>query len=110
MLRVAAEQADIWNTNGQFGAPVADIVAKTRQQNDRLDELCLAAGRDPATLRRQFLLWDTTDPLLPEASLEQLVTDLTEAGIEDFVLGWPENEAQQEKFNHLTTKVLPTLR
>jgi alkanesulfonate monooxygenase SsuD/methylene tetrahydromethanopterin reductase-like flavin-dependent oxidoreductase (luciferase family) len=110
MLRVAAEQADVWNTNGQFGAPVADIVTRTREQNDRLDELCLAAGRDPATLRRQFLLWDTTDPLIKGASLEQLVADLTEAGIEDFVLGWPETEEQQEKFDHLVAEVLPTLR
>lgn len=110
MLRVAAEQADVWNTNGQFGAPVADIVTRTREQNNRLDELCLAAGRDPATLRRQFLLWDTTDPLTPDASLEQLVTDLTAAGIEDFVLGWPENEEQQEKFDRLVAEVLPTLR
>jgi len=111
MLRVAVSHGDVWNTNGQFGAPVADIVARTREQNDRLDELCLAAGRDPATLRRQFLLWDTTDPLEPGASLVELAERLSEAGIEDFVLPWqPWQPSQQEKFEHLAAEVIPTLR
>lgn len=106
MLRVAVSHADVWDTNGQFGAPVADIVARTREQNDKLDELCLAAGRDPATLRRQFLLWDTTDPLAPGASLTELVERLTDVGIEDFVLGWPADQAEKAKFDE---EVLPAL-
>ncbi|RZQ60252.1 LLM class flavin-dependent oxidoreductase [Amycolatopsis suaedae] len=110
LLRVAAERADIWNSNGQFGAPVDEIVARTREQNARLDELCLAAGRDPSTLRRQFLLWDTTDPLAPGASLEDLVGRLSEAGIEAFVLGWPETPRQAEKFERLAAEVIPALR
>lgn len=110
MLRVAASLGDVWNTNGQVGAPVADIVARTREQNDRLDELCLAAGRDPATLRRQFLLWDTTDPLVPAASLADLVDRLTAAGIEDFVLPWPWEPSQLDKFEHLAQEVIPALR
>jgi alkanesulfonate monooxygenase SsuD/methylene tetrahydromethanopterin reductase-like flavin-dependent oxidoreductase (luciferase family) len=110
MLKVAVSHGDVWNTNGQMGAPVGDIVARTREQNDRLDELCLAAGRDPATLRRQFLLWDTTDPLEPGASLVELVERLTEAGIEDFVMCWPWQPSQQEKFEHLASEVIPGLR
>ena len=110
MLKVAVSHGDVWNTNGQVGAPVADIVTRTREQNDRLDELCLAAGRDPATLRRQFLLWDTTDPLEPGASLVELVERLSEAGIEDFVLPWPWQPSQQEKFEHLAREVIPELR
>jgi len=106
MLRTAVAHADVWNTNGQFGAPVADIVARTREQNAELDELCLAAGRDPATLRRQFLLWDTTDPLAPGALFTELVERLTAVGIEDFVLGWPADQAEQEKFDE---EVLPAL-
>jgi alkanesulfonate monooxygenase SsuD/methylene tetrahydromethanopterin reductase-like flavin-dependent oxidoreductase (luciferase family) len=110
MLKVAVSHGDVWNTNGQFGAPVADIVARTREQNDRLDELCLAAGRDPATLRRQFLLWDTTDALAPGASLPDLVFQLAEAGIDDFVLCWPWEPSQMETFEQLATEVIPGLR
>jgi alkanesulfonate monooxygenase SsuD/methylene tetrahydromethanopterin reductase-like flavin-dependent oxidoreductase (luciferase family) len=106
MLRTAVAHADVWNTNGQFGAPVADIVARTREQNEKLDELCRAAGRDPATLRRQFLLWDTTDPLAPGASFTELVARFTEVGIDDFVLGWPADQPEQEKFDE---EVLPAL-
>jgi alkanesulfonate monooxygenase SsuD/methylene tetrahydromethanopterin reductase-like flavin-dependent oxidoreductase (luciferase family) len=110
MLKVAVSHGDVWNSNGQFGAPVEDIVARTREQNDRLDELCLAAGRDPATLRRQFLLWDTTDPLVPGASLVELVERLTEAGMDDFVLPWPWEPAQLSTFEHLASEVIPGLR
>lgn len=110
MLRVAVSHGAVWNTNGQVGAPVADIVARTREQNDRLDELCRAAGRDPATLRRQFLLWDTTDPLAVGASLVELVERLSAAGIDDFVLGWPWAAARTEKFEHLAREVIPGLR
>jgi alkanesulfonate monooxygenase SsuD/methylene tetrahydromethanopterin reductase-like flavin-dependent oxidoreductase (luciferase family) len=110
MLKVAVSHGDVWNTNGQFGAPVQDIVTRTREQNDRLDELCLAAGRDPATLRRQFLLWDTTDALAPGASLAGLAERLAEAGIDDFVLGWPWESAQLSTFEHLASEVIPGLR
>jgi alkanesulfonate monooxygenase SsuD/methylene tetrahydromethanopterin reductase-like flavin-dependent oxidoreductase (luciferase family) len=110
MLRVAVSHGDVWNTNGQVGAPVADIVARTREQNDRLDELCLAAGRDPATLRRQFLLWDTTDALAPDASLTDLVERLSSAGIDDFVLCWPWASDQMAKFERLAREVIPDLR
>lgn len=110
MLKVAVSHGDVWNTNGQVGAAVSDIVARTREQNDRLDELCLAAGRDPATLRRQFLLWDTTDPLAPGASLVELVDRLTEAGIEDFVLPWPWESSQMSTFVELASEVIPGLR
>jgi alkanesulfonate monooxygenase SsuD/methylene tetrahydromethanopterin reductase-like flavin-dependent oxidoreductase (luciferase family) len=110
MLKVAVSHGDVWNTNGQVGAAVSDIVARTREQNDRLDELCLAAGRDPATLRRQFLLWDTTDPLAPGASLVDLVDRLTEAGIEDFVMPWPWESSQMSTFLELASEVIPGLR
>jgi hypothetical protein len=38
------------------------------------------------------------------------VARLTEAGIEDFVFGWPETPSQEAKFEHLATTVVPTLR
>ncbi|HEX6351724.1 LLM class flavin-dependent oxidoreductase [Actinophytocola sp.] len=110
MLKVAVSHGDVWNTNGQVGAPVADIVARTREQNDRLDELCLAAGRDPATLRRQFLLWDTTDALTSGVSLTELVERLSAAGIDDFVVCWPWVAEQLAEFEKLAEEVIPGLR
>lgn len=109
ILRTTARYADAWNTNGQVGAPVADIVKRTREQNNHLDELCLAAGRDPATLRRSMLLWDTTDPTLPGNTLPDLVADFTAAGIDDFVLGWLTPE-DADTLTHLAEEVIPTLR
>jgi hypothetical protein len=66
-------------------------------------------GRDPATLRRRFPLWDTTDSLAPGASFTELVARLTAAGIEDFVLGWPADQAEQEKFDEEVPPALTKL-
>lgn len=109
ILRTTARYADGWNTNGQFGAPVADVVERTREQNHRLDELCLEAGRDPATLRRSMLLWDTTDPTMPGNTLPDLVARFTDAGIQDFVLGWL-TPKDGDTLTHLAEEVIPTLR
>ncbi len=45
MLRLAAELADEWNAGMRTPAALAPLVA-------RLDEACVAVGRDPATIRR----------------------------------------------------------
>jgi alkanesulfonate monooxygenase SsuD/methylene tetrahydromethanopterin reductase-like flavin-dependent oxidoreductase (luciferase family) len=93
VLRVAADYGDVWNTHTAYGAGVAadatldDVVERTRQQNRRLDELCEERGRDPKTLRRSGLLTATT---------AELVERFSEAGIEDFVFGWPPDEHLDE--------------
>lgn len=112
MLRVTAQRADVWNTNGRFGAGVDEIVALTREQNRRLDELCAEFGRDPATLRRSILLWDVTDPLRAGNRLEELVDRFTAVGIDDFVIGWPDEDdaAEVAEFERLVTAAIPSLR
>ncbi|UGT55572.1 LLM class flavin-dependent oxidoreductase [Nocardia asteroides] len=109
ILRVAAERADVWNTNGKPELSLDENIALAARQNRELDELCERNGRDPRALRRSALLWATTDPLTGPAGLEELVERLSGAGIEDFVLGWPE-PAQTDRFEALVREVIPKLR
>ncbi|MEV0335257.1 LLM class flavin-dependent oxidoreductase [Nocardia sp. NPDC050717] len=109
ILRVAAQRADVWNTNGKPELSLDENIALVARQNRELDELCDGYGRDPRALRRSALLWATTDPLTGPAGLEELVERLSGAGIEDFVLGWPE-PAQADRFETLVREVIPKLR
>nr|WP_157553015.1 LLM class flavin-dependent oxidoreductase [Jiangella gansuensis] len=110
MLRVAAERADAWNTNGRPDASVEENVELAAAHNRRLDELCEQAGRDPRTLRRSVLLWAGTDPVTGPATLEELVERYTLAGIDEFVLCWPDDQADVGRFEHLAGTIVPKLR
>jgi alkanesulfonate monooxygenase SsuD/methylene tetrahydromethanopterin reductase-like flavin-dependent oxidoreductase (luciferase family) len=104
-LRVAAERADGWNTHGPFGATVDEIVDLTRRQNERLDELCVAAGRDPGTVRRSVLLFGPLDPWTSGVEAPEMVERLAAAGISEFVVAWPP-AAHQGAFERLAADVL----
>jgi alkanesulfonate monooxygenase SsuD/methylene tetrahydromethanopterin reductase-like flavin-dependent oxidoreductase (luciferase family) len=104
ILRVAAERADIWNTIGRMDGTVAENIELTRGQNQRLDELTEAAGRDPKSLRRSVAI----DPFTAPEQFEEQVERFAEVGFQEFFFTWPDDE-------HLTeleriAKVLPTLR
>lgn len=116
VLRSAAAYADCWNTHGRFGAPFEQVVEALRRQNDELDALCGAAGRDPGTLRRSLLLLKTGS--LPEPGLdawasrdafERIVSRFVEVGMREFVVFWPRQE-RLDVFEHVATQVLPALR
>lgn len=109
ILRVAAQRADVWNSNGKPELGLAENIELVAKQNRYLDDLCERNDRDPRALRRSALLWATTDPLTGPAGLEELVERLGAAGIDDFVLGWPE-PAQIDRFEELVREVIPKLR
>ncbi|PSK98621.1 luciferase-like monooxygenase [Haloactinopolyspora alba] len=109
MLRVAAERADVWNTNGLPEAGVDDNVARAAELNRHLDELCERAGRDPRSLRRSVLLWASTDPFASGTGLDELVERYQAAGMDDFSFAWPADEHLQE-LERAALKVIPALR
>lgn len=108
VLRVAAERADVWNTNGRYGAGIemdagtTEVLAYVRTLNQRLDERCAELDRDPATLRRSMLL----DPIELDSDLgnDELFGQAAEAGIEDLVFTWPEPDRLPE-FEELIGKL-----
>lgn len=109
VLRVAAERADCWNTHGPFGLGIDEIVEITRQQNDRLDEMCAALGRDPGELRRSLLLFGVLDAWASPGALETVVVRFREVGIGEFVIFWPASQ-QLKLFEHVVTEVIPSLK
>lgn len=121
VLRVAAERGDAWNTHGPFGAADDAILDITRTQNARLDELCEAAGRNPAALRRSLLCFGPLDPwtfpVAPRAgaargvagTFTELVERFVAAGVSEFVLCWPPPD-RLEAFEHIALEVIARLR
>ena len=94
-MRLAADHAQVWVTNGppgHTGPPLAAAsgAAVVRAQMERLDGHCAAAGRDPASLRRLVL----TGPRL-DAGLTSLATwretraAYAAVGVTDLVVHWP---------------------
>jgi alkanesulfonate monooxygenase SsuD/methylene tetrahydromethanopterin reductase-like flavin-dependent oxidoreductase (luciferase family) len=90
-LRVVARHADGWNSFG--GQPyrvaqdpskrvsLAEAVAETRRLSERLDGYCLAAGRDPATVRRTVLAYrPLVDPLSSLGAFDEMSANTVQSG------------------------------
>ena len=108
-LRVAAERADCWNTAGPLGVGMDRILETTRQQNVRLDEMCVAFGREPTELRRSLFMVGALDAWASADAVEQIVKRFGEIGMGEFVLFWPPDE-RLDLFEHVATEVIPALR
>ena len=109
VLRVAAERADCWNTTGPFGVGIDQILETTRRQNERLNEMCVAFGREPTELRRSLFMVGVLDAWASPDAVEQIVKRFGEIGIGEFVLFWPPDE-RLDLFEHDATEVIPALR
>jgi alkanesulfonate monooxygenase SsuD/methylene tetrahydromethanopterin reductase-like flavin-dependent oxidoreductase (luciferase family) len=87
-LRVVAEHADLWNIPG---ADIDECV----ERSARLDRLCAAIGRDPASITRSVHLPVSYDD--PDATRDT-ITRAIDAGFRHIVLGlpapYPENVAR----------------
>ena len=117
MLRHAARWADTWNSLS-FARDVEAQLAETRQRIATLDAACAAIGRDPASLRRSYLMFDPTARAgggrIAYYESEQAFRDMAgrvlALGITDIVLYHPIAEGQMAVFERIATTVLPMLR
>jgi alkanesulfonate monooxygenase SsuD/methylene tetrahydromethanopterin reductase-like flavin-dependent oxidoreductase (luciferase family) len=117
MLRHAARHADIWNSLS-FAKTFDAQIEETRQRVAQIDANCAAIGRDPATLRRSFLMFDPTarssgGAMAYYESEDEFVamTDrLIALGITDVALYYPAAERQVPMFERIAAQVLPGLR
>ena len=57
MMRYAAAHADTWNTMS-FGTGAEALLADAAALKSKMEAACDAAGRDPASIRHSFLLFD----------------------------------------------------
>jgi alkanesulfonate monooxygenase SsuD/methylene tetrahydromethanopterin reductase-like flavin-dependent oxidoreductase (luciferase family) len=115
MLEMAARRADAWSSWGGYDLETEEqMFAVTRERSLRLDDLCVAAGRDPGTIRRSLCVFP---PLTPWESVEyfrDLVGRYGGIGIDEYVLYWPRawRDAPHEErvFEQVCAEVLPALR
>jgi hypothetical protein len=85
------------------------ILETTRRQNELLDEMCVASGREPTELRRSLFLVGALDAWASPDAVKQIVKCFGEIGIGEFVLFWPPDE-RLDLFEHVATETIPALR
>jgi alkanesulfonate monooxygenase SsuD/methylene tetrahydromethanopterin reductase-like flavin-dependent oxidoreductase (luciferase family) len=117
MMRHAVCHADIWNSLS-FQPTFPEQLAETRARIATLDRICAELDRDPATLQRSYLLFDSQARhhggafayyQSPEAFL-RWVEPLLALGITDIGLYYPFLPEQEEMFEFIATEVLPRWR
>lgn len=117
MMRHAARYADIWNSLS-FLPTFDEQLAETRSRCGAIDAACEAIGRDPATLRRSYTMFDTQARHRggaigyydsPERFIEQ-VSRVAELGVSDIGLYYPLDPAQLPTFERIAHEALPALR
>ncbi len=117
MLRHAARYADIWNSLS-FARTFEAQLDETRRRIATLDAHCAAIGRDPATVRRSYLMFDPTSRAgggaisyyKSEETFIQMARRLIEIGISELVLYYPTLPSQVPALERIARNVLPALR
>jgi len=117
MLKMAARHADIWNSLS-FVQDFDQQMDETRDRIAKIDEYCAAIGRDPATLRRSYLMFDAnarhSGGMMKYYESEKVFTDMVERvvalGITDIGVYYPMRKEQLPMFEHIATEIIPALR
>ena len=117
MMRHAARRADIWNSLS-FAADIDEQLAETTARCTSMDEMCRSIGRDPATLRRSYTMFDALarpngGAIRYYDSVDRfadVVGRIVELGITDVGLYYPLDPAQLPMFERIATDVLPGFR
>jgi alkanesulfonate monooxygenase SsuD/methylene tetrahydromethanopterin reductase-like flavin-dependent oxidoreductase (luciferase family) len=117
MLRHAAKHADIWNSLS-FARTFEAQIEETRHRIAAIDARCAAIGRDPATLRRSYLMFDPTARSSggiikyyeSEETFAQMVRQVIGLGISEVALYYPMADRQIPMFERIARNVLPALK
>jgi len=117
MMRHAARYADTWNSLS-FEESFQDQVDETRRRVTVMDEICASMGREPATLRRSYTMFDararprggSIDYYESTGRFEDMVGRIIELGMGEVGLYHPMDERQVTTFERIAADVLPGLR
>jgi len=93
-MQLAATYADTWVTTGDRWTDELlepeQGAAFVRAQMARLDDACVAIGRDPASVSRLVLSGISLDPGLTSATaFEETLGAYADTGVTDWVVHWP---------------------
>jgi alkanesulfonate monooxygenase SsuD/methylene tetrahydromethanopterin reductase-like flavin-dependent oxidoreductase (luciferase family) len=117
MLGHAARHADIWNSIS-FAKTFEEQLAETRERVAVLDAKCAAIGRDPATLRRSYLMFDATarqsggrmNYYDSEETFARMVERVIALGVTEIALYYPAASEQKPVFDRIARDVLPAMK
>jgi alkanesulfonate monooxygenase SsuD/methylene tetrahydromethanopterin reductase-like flavin-dependent oxidoreductase (luciferase family) len=117
MLRHTARHADNWNSLS-FAQSFDQQLAETAERVARIDDACAAIGRDPASLRRSYLMFDPAARAAggrlsyyeSESRFTDMVSRITELGISEIGLYFPVVPDQRPMFERIAGDVIPRLR
>lgn len=117
MLKNAARYADIWNSLS-FAEDFEEQLDQTRERNASVDEHCAAIDRDPASLRRSYLMLDMSARkaggmlayLESESKFADMAGRIMELGITDLGLYYPTRDEQLPMLERIATDIIPKLR
>ncbi|OZD03364.1 LLM class flavin-dependent oxidoreductase [Rhodococcus sp. 06-235-1A] len=114
-IREAAKHADIWVTTGWGGhgdlTQYDAAIPALRRQIDKLDEGCLAEGRDPTKVRRMLVTGARIGGEVESLeSYRDACGQLSEIGFTDIVSHWPRADhpyqAKMSVFEKISTEIL----
>jgi alkanesulfonate monooxygenase SsuD/methylene tetrahydromethanopterin reductase-like flavin-dependent oxidoreductase (luciferase family) len=117
MLGHAARHADIWNSIS-FAQTFEAQLDETQARVKTIEARCAAIGRDPATLRRSYLMFDPTARSSggrikyyeSEEACRQMVEQVIALGIQEIAFYYPLLEEQAPTFERIARNVLPALK
>jgi alkanesulfonate monooxygenase SsuD/methylene tetrahydromethanopterin reductase-like flavin-dependent oxidoreductase (luciferase family) len=116
-IRLAARLGDAWNTQpmasgGRFGEVLTggEELEVLRERMHVADRACVEAGRDPATLRRSYLMLGTyrAGPGEPNAFVRRAET-LREVGIGELIVYWPDVPEREADLERIAEEALPRI-
>jgi alkanesulfonate monooxygenase SsuD/methylene tetrahydromethanopterin reductase-like flavin-dependent oxidoreductase (luciferase family) len=117
MLRHAVAHADTWNTLS-FAGDVDAQLAETADRVAQVRRLCAGTGRDPATLRCSYTMFDAgaraNGSRIAYYDSPELLRDIARRavglGMSELVLYYPADPGQLPAFEAAARDVLPELR
>ncbi len=117
MLKQVARYADIWNSLS-FAENFDNQMEETQVRNSQIDAHCEALGRDPASLRRSYLMFDAgarhsggmMSYYESETIFADMVARIMELGMTDIGLYYPMREEQLPMLERIASDVIPKLR
>lgn len=116
MMRYAAAHADTWNTMS-FGAGAEALLSDARDLKSKMTSACEVEGRDPATIRHSFLLFDADARdsggrlfyYESAAAFEDIAGQLFDLGFDEIACYYAVDE-QRDTLEDVAVNVLPRLR
>jgi alkanesulfonate monooxygenase SsuD/methylene tetrahydromethanopterin reductase-like flavin-dependent oxidoreductase (luciferase family) len=117
MLTCAARQADTWNSLS-FARDFEAQLDETRGRIRLIDAECRAIGRDPASLRRSYLMFDAgaraggglINYYASERAFADMAARVVALGISEVGLYYPARAEQRPVFERIARDVIPALK